>query len=392
MVSGWGTLCSMVGLHVDDVIISGDPSDEIHVKAKKELQSKFNFKRWAHIDERGKLDFCGCSLQKTDYGYSLGQPDYFTKIKPIAIDAKRKNSELATQTEVSALRGVLGALQWPSTQTNSALGATVSLLSGDIINATAETLRDANKALRFPKQNNDASLQLHALGEFSDMVLVAMSDASWGICREGHSQGGYLVVLAPKQILDGEGANCVILDWRSFRLPRVSRSSLNAESQACAAAMDSLEYLRTFIQGCAHASFELQNPGEWIIKQTALVVDAKALYDPIRAEVPQLSGDKRAKIEIMAVKEKMAECRTVLKWVSSEVQYADGVTKPQARQLLVDRMRAHKFCFQADQDFIASKKKTVQQRLTSARRFAASSLSGLCFPDPSSPSMRSLLH
>eukprot|EP00438_Fugacium_kawagutii_P019118 Skav204381 [mRNA] locus=scaffold4897:193896:199406:+ [translate_table: standard] len=365
-----GKLCSMVGLHVDDLIISGNPNDETYVQAKKELQSKFNFKHWTHIDERGKLDFCGCSLMKTDYGYFLGQPEYFSKIKPITIDPKRKTSELATQKEISSLRGVLGALQWPSTQTNPALGATVSLLSGDITKATTETLKDANKALRFAKQNSDAGLQFHALGELSDMVLVAMSDASWGIRREGHSQGGYLVVLAPKEILQGEPTHYVILDWRSFRLPRVSRSSLNAESQACAAAMDSLEYLRTLIQGCANPNYELQNPGEWIIKETALVVDAKALYDSIRAEVPQLSGDKRAKIEIMIVKEKMVECHTVLKWVSSEVQYADGMTKPQARQLLIDRMRTHQFSLQADQDFTASKKKTVQQRLASARRFA----------------------
>ena len=51
------------------------------------------------------------------------------------------------------------------------------------------------------------------------MVLVAMSDASWGIRREGHSQGGYLLMLAPKEILDGQATNYIILDWRSFRLP-----------------------------------------------------------------------------------------------------------------------------------------------------------------------------
>ena len=112
-----------------------------------------------------------------------------------------------------------------------------------------EDLREANKALKFSKVNNDVGLQFRPLGEISDMVLVAMSDASWGIRREGHSQGGYLLMLAPKQILDGEATNYIILDWRSFRLPRVSRSSLNAESQACAAAMDSLEYTRTLIQG-----------------------------------------------------------------------------------------------------------------------------------------------
>jgi hypothetical protein len=336
------------------------------------LREKFNFKHWTHIDEREKLDFCGCSFVKTSFGYQLGQPGYFSKIKPITIDPKRRDSAMATQNEVSALRAVLGALQCPSTQTAPQLGATVSLLSGQITAATTEDLRDANKALKFSKVHNDVGLQFRPLGEISNMVLVAMSDASWGIRREGHSQGGYLLMLAPKEILDGETTNYIILDWRSFRLPRVSRSSLNAESQACAAAMDSLEYTRTLIQGCLNADYTLQSPGEWVISKTALVVDAKALYDSIRAEVPQLSGDKRTKIEVMIVKEKMQECQTLLRWVSSEAQYADGMTKPSARQLLTDRLRTHMFKLQADEDFVAAKKKTQQQREANARKFALS--------------------
>ena len=166
-------------------MISGDPNDPDYVKAKASLKEKFNFKHWSHIDERQKLDFCGCSFAKTDFGYQLGQSDYF---KPITIDSKRKDSELATQKETTALRAVLGALQWPSTQTCPALSATVSLLSGDVTNTTTETLRDANKALRFAKANNDVGLQFRPLGQMSDMVLVAMSDASWGIRREGQSR------------------------------------------------------------------------------------------------------------------------------------------------------------------------------------------------------------
>ena len=76
----------------------------------------------------------------------------------------------------------------------------MSLLSGQITAATIEGLRDANKALKFAKMNNDVGLQLRALGQISDMVLAAMSDASWGIRGEGRSQGGYLLMLAPKKI------------------------------------------------------------------------------------------------------------------------------------------------------------------------------------------------
>ena len=104
--------------------------------------------------------------------------------------------------------------------------------------------------------------------------------------------------------------------------------------------------------------------------QSALVVDAKALYDSLKAEVPQMQGDRRSKIEVMVVKQKMDEMKTKLKWISSETQLADGVTKIAARQLLADRLRSHVFSLHSDQSFQAAKKKTLAERQASARRNA----------------------
>ena len=65
---------------------------------------------------------------------------------------------------------MLGALQWPSTQTAPQLGATVSLLSGQITAATTEDLHDASKP-EFFQVNNDVGLQFLPLGQISDVVL-----------------------------------------------------------------------------------------------------------------------------------------------------------------------------------------------------------------------------
>ena len=79
----------------------------------------------------------------------------------------------------------------------------------------------------------------------------------------------------------------------------------------------------------------MQEHGEFgKILQSALVIDAKALYPCLSAETPQLQGDKRTKIEAMIVKEKMEDCNTTVRWVSSGVQYPKGLTKIGARQLL----------------------------------------------------------
>jgi hypothetical protein len=46
----------------------------------------------------------------------------------------------------------------------------VSPLSGQITAATTEDLRDANKAVKFAKMNNDVGLQFRPLDQISDMV------------------------------------------------------------------------------------------------------------------------------------------------------------------------------------------------------------------------------
>ena len=59
--------------------------------------------------------------------------------------------------------------------------------------------------------------------------MIAMSDAAWGVRRNNESQGGYLIFLCNQQALeDGSTQDYIILDWRSFKLPRISRSFLNA--------------------------------------------------------------------------------------------------------------------------------------------------------------------
>eukprot|EP00959_Pyramimonas_sp_CCMP1952_P405473 8498153-Pyramimonas_sp.AAC.2 len=61
-----------------------------------------------------------------------------------------------------------------------------------------------------------------------------MTDAAWAVRRDGSSQGGYLILAAHRSVLSGETVKDAVVDWRSWKLPRVSRSSLASEAQAAA--------------------------------------------------------------------------------------------------------------------------------------------------------------
>eukprot|EP00959_Pyramimonas_sp_CCMP1952_P383362 8033021-Pyramimonas_sp.AAC.1 len=70
--------------------------------------------------------------------------------------------------------------------------------------------------------------------------------------------------------------------------------------------------------------------------ESALVVDAKALYDAAQKEGITSFQDKRTGIEVLALREMMEATMTRWRWVSSERQCADGLAKIAARQLLAD--------------------------------------------------------
>lgn len=104
----------------------------------------------------------------------------------------------------------------------------------------------------------------------------------------------------------------------------------------------------------------------------ALIVDAKALYDAIlknsMASIQSKVTDTRTAIELGIIKQDLEHICAKLRWVSSERQIADGLTKIQARQLLAERLHRAIMRLTTDVDQTASKKKTVAER-KSARDF-----------------------
>ena len=69
-----------------------------------------------------------------------------------------------------------------------------------------------------------------------------MIDAAHGIREDATSQGGYLIFIVPKKIFEEE-TTYHLIGWRSFKLPKVVRSSLSAEAQAFGQAADMVEFI-----------------------------------------------------------------------------------------------------------------------------------------------------
>ena len=124
------------------------------------------------------------------------------------------------------------------------------MLRGLVSTAKIRDLREANKLMRFAKATKQVTVKFPRLRNqavtWADLGFLSLSDAAWATRPDGSLQGGYVILLVPKKAFNDQEIEYSMLDWRSFKLPRVSRSSLNAEAQSAADTADALEYAKVF--------------------------------------------------------------------------------------------------------------------------------------------------
>ena len=119
-------LCGMICLHVDDMLGAGDADSPVYQEVIKKLREMFSFREWKDGDN---LEYCGATIEKgSDGTLKLNHSSYLKKVKPLTL-AKHlgPESELSSQ-EITALRGLLGALQWPAVQSTAPAGEHLDLL------------------------------------------------------------------------------------------------------------------------------------------------------------------------------------------------------------------------------------------------------------------------
>ena len=238
-------LCGMICLHVDDMLGCGNLSSPVYNKVEKKLKETFSFREW---QTSSKLEYCGATLEKEeDTGtWKLHHGEYLRKVKPITMDRGRGAEDYMTPNEVTKFRGLLGSLQWPAVQSQPHLQCSASLLAGQMSTGLVKSITDANKLLKFAKENSDVALRYSYLDEPQNLRLVCMFDAAFCVRRDNASQGGYIVMLVPESMFHGKESEYHVIDWKSSKLPRVARSSLGAEAQAAGQAADSVDFICKF--------------------------------------------------------------------------------------------------------------------------------------------------
>ena len=372
-----GYICS----HVDDFLISGDEQSEEWMNALQSFYDRFKWSPW----ECNTYTHCGIRIrEETDFSFSLDHSSFLENLEQIDFKG-RPDHELITEEERIQLRGVLGALQWRSHQSTPMLAAKLGQLQSDITKATVSTLRQANKLAREAFQDRFISACINQLevNDPKDVTFVMWSDAALANRRDLSSTGGFVLAATNQSMLRGDLAPLSLISWRSAKLQRKARSSLAAEAQALSEADQELMYTRLQWSEFCGFPIDLKDTASSVSRiKGAVVIDAKALFDVLQKRDLNSAGgglrDKFSFLEVLCLLESLEKHQTDVKWVHSEIQLADALTKPLPHGVLQKVLIEGKWRLTFDPNFASSKRLRKQRNCTEGNMVISGNLLGAC--------------
>ncbi|CAE7277358.1 RE1 [Symbiodinium sp. KB8] len=318
-----GAICG----HVDDFLFMGDAKDEQWNAVLKAIQEKFKWGDW----EKDSFTQCGVRIKATSDGYELSQPGYAKDIKEIPLSAtrRREDDKPISEWERTQLRMLLGGLSWTAQQVAPHLSAEVSLLLSETSEGTVATIKKANQLLHQAQLRHEHAMKIHAFPQHVDLAIYAWVDAASQNRVKGGSTQGIFVGIAPKSLAQGEVTEVSPLVWQSSKIDRACRSPGAAEVQAATNGDDTLYYARYQWSEMLYGEVNVRAPEDTVIKTDGyLITDSRNVYDKLNTEVLVIKGaEKRANIELLSVKDSQQSTKLEIRWVHSEAQLANGLTK-----------------------------------------------------------------
>ena len=322
---------SAISGHVDDFLFAGCDGDQVHQELMSLIQAKFKWGTW----EDSPFLQCGVKVIQDDrFGFTLSQQDFIEGLTPIKLsrDRVRQREQSTTDREKSQMRAVLGSLSWVCGQTNVLHSVDVNYLVSTIPLSTIQDVVKLNNIVEEVKRTAP-QLKIHALQKGEPVDLVAWGDAAWANRPDNiASTEGIVLGMAPKALRQGSLTNVSLLSWKSGKIERKCRSPACAEVHAVVNAEDELYHMRylwsemhfprSVLNTLTAAKIVALSPG-------IVVTDSKNLYDRLDKDTPTIKGEeKRATIEALALKDSSEESGTELRWVHSDAQLGNSLTKP----------------------------------------------------------------
>ena len=320
-------LLGVVSGHVDDFLFSGEETHPKWKSAIQAIQARFKWGDW----DKDNFVQCGVQISREGADFKLSQKRYVEEIKEIPVNALRKKDLKAptSEREKTQLRALLGALSWNAQQVSPHTSADVSLLLSEIPKSTVETILRANNLLFRTKARSSHEMIIHGFPDERDLGLYAWVDAASQNRDDGGSTQGIVVGMGEKGMLQGQVSKISVISWHSNKIDRTCRSPGASETIAAVNGEDILYFIRYQWAELLYGGVDTRNPDETVRKvQGTVITDSRNVFDKLCTEVLVVKGaEKKANLELLSLKESQQRTSVNVRWVHSEAQLANSLTK-----------------------------------------------------------------
>ena len=199
LLHGWRGLRDAIAVHVDDVRLVVDKNKEM--KLKEELNKLFSFGEWKSPKEWTR--FCGWFERQFENGVvQLQMNDYADRITEPPMRRSGNQETALMPNERKWVGTICGQLNWMARQCRGDLTFGVSRvqqLAGVNDPAALVELKILVDRAKEPVIVNFRKLHC----ALDKALVIGASDASFASMPRGRSQGGYVIMIANPEILEG---------------------------------------------------------------------------------------------------------------------------------------------------------------------------------------------
>ena len=319
----------LLGIHVDDGLGGGD--SYFH-EVLQRIQTVYSFGAF----HKRNFVFCGVRYFQWDDGsIELDQREYVERIAPIQIPKHRRTEPSAsvTEGERQEVRQLCGSLQYAAVNTRPDLAAKIGEIQSRVTRATVGEMLALNRILHEAKTH---AVCLHIVPvPVKELTFCAFSDASFATNKDTSSRQGTIIFTTDGRLACNKVGIVCPVAWSSKKIPRVVRSTLSAEAVSLSASLDRLSWLRLFWEWLKDPSSNIMEP-ELMLQnapKSSIVTDCKSVFDVATKTSTPTGEEYRTCLECVLIRERLKEnCQ--LRWVSSQAQLADSLTKAMKGTLL----------------------------------------------------------
>ena len=317
-----GDLLVILLFHVDDFLVAFRQDYQFD-----ELLNMFTWGQTNLLDD-GEFVFKGKEVkliqEKGEFRIKVTQKAFINELEQGKLPRGRADQgDTLTNEEFKEYRSCAGSLQWLGGTTRPDISATVSLSNLGQENGPQQ-LKMLYECIDYLKTTAEEGLTFYGVSLNYATTVIGYGDSSWANAPGGKSQMGVLVLLAGPECKDTI-TRATLVDWKSSRSPRVTRSTLASEANAMDECVDRCTFCNSFLSellgGFKVTPEQLKTTG--MLPQLQ-ITDCKSLYDAVISDNPSTS-EKRTTISIRSIQDYISPEQ--VHWVPTDLMHADVLTK-----------------------------------------------------------------